>query len=42
MTRREQMIECAGAKNAPCFTAVNAGSSTHGRRITTFAATEKG
>lgn len=33
---------CAGAKNAPCFTAANAGSSTRGRRITTSAATEKG
>ena len=32
---------CAGAKNAPCFTAANAGSSTRGRRMMTFAATEK-
>ena len=37
-----KIATCGGVKSALCFTAANAGSSTHGRRITTFAATEKG
>ena len=38
---RARTVDGEAARTAPCFTAANAGSSTHGRRIMTFAATEK-